>query len=51
MDQFYIASDILTDIFRVIGSGISPWNNILDPVLNIFGLVKFKFKRSLMKFY
>lgn len=38
--QFFIASDIITDIFRVMSSGVSPWNNFFDPVLNIFGQVK-----------
>ena len=38
--QFFITSDIITDIFRVMGSGISPWNNPLDPLLHIVGQVK-----------
>ena len=38
--QFFITSDIITDIFRVMGSGISPWNYPLDPLLHIVGQVK-----------
>lgn len=37
--QFFITSDIFTDIFRVIGSGISPWNSYLDPLYQLVGQV------------
>ena len=45
--QFFITSDIITDIFRVMGSGISPWNNSLDPLLHIIGQVNLLFVKDI----
>lgn len=38
--EFFITSDLITDIFRVMGSGISPWNSIFDPLIHLFGQVR-----------
>ena len=40
-DQFFITSDLITDLFRVVGSGISPWNSVADPLFNLVGQVPF----------
>ena len=39
-ENFYITSDVLTDVFRVTGSCTAPWNSVIDILLLMIGLVQ-----------
>lgn len=43
-NQFFITSDIITDVFRVMASGLSPWNHPWDSVLHAIGQVNHETK-------
>jgi 3-dehydrosphinganine reductase len=47
-NQFFITSDLINDLFRVSGSGISPWNGLIDPFLLLLCQVTKRNKKKLI---